>query len=192
MKKFLFFAAALCFTATGYGQQTFQPGGGVANEHGEHARTHDVAFIPRSSETGYGYRDVTTVVGLTVLPWSVPNHESRVQGVRLNLGWGSYRESVGFDTGLFSASGYAAGLQINAFGNLSTGDSDGLHIGGLVNIVDGHQRGVQISLLVNSARQMDGLQIGLVNYTRELCGVQIGLLNFATSQWSVPLINIAF
>ena len=37
-----------------------------------------------------------------------------------------------------------------------------------------------------------GLQIGLVNYVERLEGVQIGFLNFATSQWTLPFINVGW
>ena len=56
------------------------------------------------------------------------------------------------------------------------GEAQGVQIG-LVNVTDGHT---------------SGLQIGLVNSTQSLAGVQIGLLNFAWSQWSIPIINIAW
>ena len=95
---------------------------------------------------------------------------------QLNLGWGAYRDTAGFDFGVFSANRNADGLFINWCGTYATGDSHGWQ-NGLVNVV---------------SHRMCGLQIGLVNYADRLDGVQIGLLNFARSQWFFPFINIGW
>lgn len=176
MKKLAFALALVCGTLVAYAQATWQPGQGVANDHAVGAHPHDVVFVPRGGGAPYGYRAYDTAIGLTFLPWSCPNFESCVKGFRLNLGWGSYAGTYGFDVGTFSNAGDFAGLAINWFGNLVETDAAGLQIG-FVNVV-GHRTA--------------GLQIGLVNYTEHLDGVQIGLLNFATSQWTLPFINVAW
>jgi len=174
MKISLCFACALvAFAATAQ----FLPGQGIANDHGQGpARNVGVAYVPRTVETDYGYDDGMTVIGFTFLPWAVPNHSWDVTGVRLNLGWGAYRDTAGFDFGVFSANRNADGLFINWCGTYATGDSYGWQ-NGLVNVV---------------THRMCGLQIGLVNYADRLDGVQIGLLNFARSQWFFPIINIGW
>lgn len=157
-------------------QQVFTPGNGPANDQGQYRRPQDVAFVPRSAENGYGYRDGFIPVGFTFLPWVIPNSEYAMYGFRLNLGWASYRETVGLDTGVFSSSGDASGIQINLFGNATARDMRGLEIG-LVNV---------------AGKREQGFQIGLVNYAQHLEGVQIGLLNIAREQWTLPIINVAF
>lgn len=166
------FAAAAAVSA-----QVLTPGTGVANDHGYGAtRNVSVAYAPRTAETGYGYEDGMTVIGLTVLPWAFPNGSWDVTGVRINLGWGAYRDTAAFDFGLFSSSRNADGLFINWCGTYVTGNSRGWQ-NGLVNVV---------------SQRMCGLQIGLVNYADRLDGVQIGLLNFARSQWFFPIVNIGW
>ena len=135
----------------------------------------ELVFAQRGGGAPYGYRAFTTVLGFTFLPWSCPNFESNVKGVRLNLGWGSYAGTYGLDLGLFSQSDDFAGIGVNVFGNLARHEADGLQIG-----------------LVNAGSLARGLQIGLVNHVERLEGVQIGLLNFATSQWTLPFVNVAW
>ena len=124
----------------------------------------------------YGYDDGVTVIGFTFLPWAAPNSSWDVTGVRMNLGWGAYRDTAAFDFGVFSASRSASGLFVNVFGNYTASGAAGWQTG-LVNVV---------------GDQMRGLQVGLVNYAERLSGVQIGLLNFARSQHFFPIINIAW
>ena len=165
-------AATMAATA-----QVLTPATGVANDHGYGpTRQVSVAYAPRTAETGYGYVDGMTVIGFTFLPWAVPNHSWDVTGVRLNLGWGAYRDTSAFDFGAFSASANARGLFVNLCGNYAVDSAWGWQ-NGLVNVV---------------GQRMCGLQIGLVNYADRLDGVQIGLLNFARSQWFFPFINIGW
>jgi len=107
---------------------------------------------------------------------AAPNFESTVKGVRFNFGWGSYDGTYGFDCGVFSSSGDFGGIAIDWFGSYAECDAAGIQIG-LANVVGGTAH---------------GLQIGLVNHVHHLNGVQIGLLNFATSQWTLPIINVAW
>ena len=152
-----------------------KPGEGVANDHALGDKPTDVAFVQRGGGNSYGYRSYDVPVGLTVLNWAAPNFESTVKGMRFNFGWGHHAGMYGLDTGTFGVSDDFAGVAATVFGNY-TGNAVGLQVG-LVNVVDGDASGVQI---------------GLVNYTERLVGVQIGLLNFARSQWSLPILNIAW
>ena len=174
MKMKTVLAAALAFGAAWATLAQWHPGTGVANDHANGPEAHNVHFVARDAQNGYGYRSYDTVIGFTFLPWSCPNFESTVRGVRLNLGWGSYAGTYGLDFGTFSNAASFGGVAVNWFGNYAT-SATGLQIG-LANM-GGHAR---------------GLQIGFVNHVERLDGVQIGLLNFATSQWSVPFINIGW
>ena len=177
MKKLMMTMAMAMAAAMAAAAQVLTPGTGVANDHGwGTTRSVNVAYVPRSVEAGYGYEDGMTVIGFTFLPWAVPNHSWDVTGVRLNLGWGAYRNTAAFDFGVFSANQNADGLFINWCGTYCTGSSRGWQ-NGLVNVV---------------SQRMCGLQIGLVNYADRLDGVQIGLLNFARSQWFFPFVNIGW
>ncbi len=175
MKKIVMIAAAAAaMTAVA---QVLTPTTGVANDHGYGAtRNVNVAYAPRTVETEYGYVDGMTVVGLTILPWALPNSSWDVTGVRMNLGWGGYRNVAAFDFGAFSTSRNAKGLFIDLCGTYTVQNAWGWQ-NGLVNVV---------------GQRMCGLQIGLVNYADRLDGVQIGLLNFARSQWFFPIINIGW
>lgn len=174
LKKVGFLAVLVASVASA---QVLTPQTGVANDHGGvKTRSVDVAFVPRSGETSYGYNDGYTGVGLTILAWPIPNPDYDVAGFRLNLGWASYRDTIGFDCGTFSASRNAEGLQINLFGNLAYCDASGWQ-NGLVNI---------------GKQNMRGLQIGLVNYSDYLQGVQIGLLNINRSGITFPILNLGW
>lgn len=177
MKKTMI-AIAAAVTAAMLDAQVLTPGTGVANDHGQQPELNDVhvVFQPRSAETGYGYDDGMTVVGLTFLPWAVPNSSWDVHGVRLNFGWGRHREVIGLDTGFFGASDYFGGLSATVFGNFTTGNADGVQLG-IVNVVDSRVRGIQF---------------GLVNYAGDLKGLQIGLLNFNTTGIFFPVLNLGF
>lgn len=175
MKKLMTTMVAVAAMAAA--AQVLTPQSGVANDHGwGTTRPVNVAYVPRSVETDYGYVDGMTVIGFTFLPWALPNSSWDVTGVRMNLGWGAYRDTAGFDFGVFSANRNADGLFVNFLGTYATGDSRGWQ-NGLVNVV---------------SHRMAGLQIGLVNYADRLDGVQIGLLNFARSQWFFPIVNIGW
>ena len=175
MKKILMMAAMAATLAAA--AQPLTPGTGVANDHtGNVGGATGVVYAPRTAETGYGYVDGMTVIGFTFLPWAVPNSSWDVTGVRMNLGWGAYRDTSGFDFGVFSQSYTAKGLFVNWCGTYVIENAWGWQ-NGLVNVV---------------GRRMCGLQIGLVNYADRLDGVQIGLLNFARSQWFFPFVNIGW
>lgn len=172
MKTFLFLIAiASSFVSLAQ----FAPGKGVANDHAGDGKSTDVVFVQRGGGNGYGYVSYDTAVGLTFFPWSLPNFESTVKGLRVNFGWGEHAGVYGIDTGLFAASKSFAGISATFLGAF-TREARGLAVG-LVNVTKGSTA---------------GLQIGLVNSTDSLCGMQIGLLNFSWSQWSMPILNVAF
>ena len=124
MKKIVMMAAMAAAMAAV--AQPLTPGTGVANDHtGNIGGATGVVYAPRTAETGYGYVDGMTVIGFTFLPWAVPNSSWDVTGVRMNLGWGAYRDTAGFDFGVFSANRNADGLFINWCGTYATGDSHG-------------------------------------------------------------------
>ena len=158
-------------------QVSLQPGRGVANEGTIPGKADTrINFTARDAENGYGYSGYTVPIGLTILPWALPNQESYAKGLRLNFGWGSYKETTGLDLGLFSAGEEHTILGINAFGHYSKNNACGCEIG-LVNVAGGI---------------MSGLQLGLVNYAGTLYGVQIGLVNVARTQWCIPILNICW
>ena len=172
--KFRMVLSIVCVACAAAAQM--RPGQGVANDHARGGNPRDVVFVERGGGNPYGYRSYDTVLGFTFLPWSFPNEESSVRGLRLNLGWGRYVETRGIDLGVFSNSGDFRGIGANLLGARTTRDA----------------RGIQVGLVNVTGRRAAGLQIGLVNHVNRLEGIQIGLLNFATSQWTLPLINIAW
>ena len=153
-------AAGLASTAPAAG---FEAGRGVANDLATGANERDVTFIERGGNNAYGWRSYDTAVGVTVLPWSIPNEESSVYGVRLNFGWGAFVDMRGLDSGLFSYTKRDfGGISLTLFGN---------YVGGT----------------------MKGVQVGVVNFARDLHGVQIGVLNFnGTGVACLPILNVGF
>ncbi|MBO7721101.1 MAG: hypothetical protein J6T01_01700 [Kiritimatiellae bacterium] len=163
--------AAAVFTASADG---WKAGEGVANDHAAGKNARDVSFVPRDSSNGYGYRQYALPIGLTFLPWSAPNFESSVYGVRFNFGWGSYAGTYGIDWGVFSRGVEFGGIGANVFGNHFAGDARGIDVG-FVNVADGEACGVQIGA-VNVAGRLRGLQIGFLNFNRS--GIVFPLINF--------------
>lgn len=76
--------SACAFAASA--EVVWKAGEGVANDHATGANARDVSFVARDASTGYGYRQYTLPIGVTVLAWSVPNFECFVSGVRFNFG----------------------------------------------------------------------------------------------------------
>ena len=172
---------ALCF-ATGIVSKAssagFEAGKGVANDLATGANERDVTFIERGGNNSYGWRSYDTVVGVTVLPWSIPNDESSIYGVSLNFGWGSFVDMYGLDFGLFSCTTRDfGGISLALFGNYVGGTTRCVQVG-VVNVVDGSAY---------------GLQAGVVNFAQDLHGVQIGVLNFnGTGVACLPILNVGF
>ena len=156
----------------------FEAGKGVANDRASGHGPNDVTFIERGNGNAYGWRGWDLAIGATVLPWSIPNDESNVYGLRFNFGWGGYVNTYGLDAGVFSATTQDfGGIAANFFGNMVNGTMDGVQVGA-VNIVRG---------------QAYGLQIAIVNFAEELHGVQAGAINFNRSGIACfPLINMDF
>ena len=156
----------------------FEAGKGVANDLATGSNSRDVTFVERGGNNSYGWRSYDIAVGVTVLPWSIPNEECSVYGLRLNLGWGSYVDTYGLDAGFFSVTTRDfGGIAANFIGNSSDFTMGGVQIGA-VNIVRG---------------SVYGLQIGAVNFAEDLHGVQIGVLNFNNSGLKCfPILNIWF
>ncbi len=169
------FAVGVSATAVAAG---FVAGQGVANDLATGANERDVTFVQRGGGNDYGWQSYDTVVGVTVLPWSLPNAESSVYGVRLDFGWGAFVDTYGLGLGLFSHSKRDfGGLSPTVFGNYVGGTMKGVQVG-VVNAVDGAAY---------------GLQVGVVNLAQDLHGVQIGLLNFnGTGVACLPIVNAGF
>lgn len=144
---------------------------------GAHA-AEQLAFVERGGGNNYGWQSYDLAVGVTVLPWSIPNSESSVYGLRFNLGWGAYVDTYGLDSGLFSVSTRDfGGFTATVFGNSVDATMGGVQIGA-VNIVRGAAY---------------GLQVGLVNFAEDLHGVQLGVLNFNNSGLKCfPVLNAGF
>ena len=153
----------------------WKAGEGVANDRATGANDRDITFVARGGGNAYGWRQYALPIGLTVLPWSIPNFECSVYGLRLNLGWGEYDGTYGLDAGVFSLKQEFGGISANFFGNYAVRDSAGLETGA-----------------VNVAGTMRGLQIGFVNVADALSGVQIGVLNFNGSGITFPILNIGW
>jgi len=176
MRKLLFVCLMSACAFVAKAEATWKAGQGVANDHATGANARDIPFVARDANAGYGYRQFGLPIGVTVLPWSIPNFESFVYGVRFNFGWGRYAETYGIDWGTFSNSGEFGGIAANVFGNYVTGRAAGFQAG-FVNLCEG---------------DVYGLQIGAVNVAGRLKGVQIGFLNFNRSGITLPLINAGF
>ena len=93
-------ALALCASAHA---ARFEAGRGIANDRATGAGPNDVTFVTRGNGNEFGWRGWDLAIGGTILPWSIPNEESSVYGLRLNLGWGAYANTYGIDAGAGSA-----------------------------------------------------------------------------------------
>lgn len=174
MRRSLVLGVVAALAWTGFSQESFKAGEGVANDHSA-----NVSFVARGGGNPYGYgvgSQYATPLGLTLLGWSLPNAFSVVDGIRLNFGCGRFERTNGIDVGLWSTSGDFRGVAANLIGNFSERDSVGLQVG-LVNLTE---------------FEVDGVQIGLVNKAGHLRGVQIGLVNFNPSGISFPILNCGF
>ena len=169
------FAVALCVSARA---ARFEAGKGVANDRATGAGQNDVTFVPRGNGNAYGWRGWNMAIGGTILPWSIPNEESNVYGLRINLGWGAYANAYGIDAGAFSSSTQDfGGIAANLCGNVVGRTMGGIQVGA-VNVVRGSAY---------------GLQVAFVNFAEDLHGVQIGGLNFNNSGLKCfPIINVGF
>ena len=172
------FAFAFALVSSSAEAARLESGKGVANDRARGEGPNDVTFVTRGNGNAYGWRGWDMAVGGTILPWSIPNEESSVYGLRLNLGWGSYANTYGLDAGAFSScTKDFGGIAANFVANVVTGTMGGIQVGG-VNVVRG---------------KAYGLQIAFVNFAEDLHGVQIGGLNFNnTGLKCFPIINMGF
>lgn len=125
--------------------------------------TPDIAIYPKT----------TQINGIALDIWGQnPQHS-------LNLGFvnGSTDDSCGFTWGLVNYSESYTGVSW-ALVNVSQTSFTGWQ-SGWVNVAQDKFVGFQSGWILNYAKEMHGLQLGLVNYTEELRGVQIGLANIA-------------
>ena len=125
--------------------------------------TPDIAIYPKTTE----------INGLSLNIWG----ENPQQGVALGFVNGSSGDSAGFSWGLVNYSESYTGVSW-AWVNVNQAGFTGWQAG-IVNVSEDKFTGFQSCWLVNYAKEMHGLQVGLVNYAEELHGVQIGLANIA-------------
>lgn len=125
--------------------------------------TPDIAIYSRSTE----------INGVTLSIWG----ENPQHSLALGFVNGSTGESSGFAWGLVNYSDTYNGVNW-AIANVNTTSFTGWQ-SGWINVAEGDFVGFQSAYLVNYAKNMQGLQLGLVNYTENLNGVQIGLANIA-------------
>ena len=129
-----------------------------------------------------------------VEPWQLVDEDVSVEGLRLSLIRGANRDVSGFDLScvVTRTLGSLRGLQIAA-ANEVDGDGTGVQIGFFASYVEGRFDGLQLSgiaaragpgsgvhiaAVLSDATVWKGFQFALVNRARELEGLQIGLLNF--------------
>jgi hypothetical protein len=154
MKKLLIMAA-LAIGATGLKAEESHPF--------QASLTPDIAIYPKTTE----------INGLSLNIWG----ENPQQGVALGFVNGSSGDSAGFSWGLFNYSESYTGVSW-AWVNVNKTSFHGWQYG-WVSVAQDEFIGFQSSLIVNYAKEMHGLQLGLVNYAEELHGLQIGLANIA-------------
>jgi hypothetical protein len=125
--------------------------------------TPEIAIYPKTAE----------IHGLSLNIWG----ENPQQGVALGIVDGSTGDSAGFTWGLVNYSDAYTGVSW-AWVNVNQTSFVGWQFG-WVSVAKNEFVGFQSSLIVNYAKKVTGLQLGLVNYAENLHGVQIGLANIA-------------
>ena len=127
-------------------------------------------------------------------PVQVVSEDTSVEGLRFSVLRGANRDVSGLDVsaGATRTLGSLRGLQIAAANDVD-GDGAGIQIGLFASYVEGELRGLQLSGIASRAGRgsggqiavglsdatvWQGFQIALVNRAREMHGLQIGLLNF--------------
>lgn len=86
----------------------------------------------------------------------------------------------GFQAAGFSnvAGGMPMGGQVAGFANVNRGDANGVQIAGFANVNTGDITGFQASGFLNTAKKVNGAQIGFINYADSIeNGVAIGFLS---------------
>jgi hypothetical protein len=154
MKKILIAAALTVSVASLWADES----------HGFQASlTPDIAIYPKTTE----------INGLSLNIWG----ENPQHGVAIGFVNGSTGDSSGFTWGIVDYSESYTGVSWSVVDVNST-SFHGWQAG-IVNVAQGEFVGFQSCWLVNYAKEMHGLQLGLVNYTENLHGVQVGLANIA-------------
>lgn len=78
--------------------------------------------------------------------------------------------------------GKASGCQIAGLANYNDASAKGVQMGGISNMQIGDAHGTQISGIANvTTEKLRGAQISLVNYARKVNGIQLGLINATDS-----------
>ena len=178
LKKMAFVAGVSLCVASAANAARFEAGKGVANDRATGAGPNDVTFVTRGNGNEYGWRGWDMAIGGTILPLSIPNEESSIYGLRINMGWGEFANTYGLDAGAFSScTKNFGGIAANLCGNVVGETMGGVQVGA-VNIVRGGAY---------------GLQIAFVNFAEDLHGVQVGVLNFNNSGLKCfPIVNAGF
>lgn len=89
--------------------------------------------------------------------------------------------------GIFGNCRYASGVLISGISNVY--NAADVSIAGIANINEGNQDGLQLAGIINLAREVDGVQIGLLNFADTIRnGIPIGLVSFVRKgrydEWS--------
>ncbi|MBN2814098.1 MAG: hypothetical protein JXQ80_08480, partial [Bacteroidales bacterium] len=92
--------------------------------------------------------------------------------------------------GIFGNCRYASGVLISGITNVYTAAD--VSIAGIANINDGDQDGLQLAGILNLAREVNGVQIGLINVADTIQnGIPIGLISFVKKgrydEWSFTI-----
>lgn len=86
------------------------------------------------------------------------------------------------------------GIELAGLSNHVKGPASGVMLAGIVNRADESVRGLQLGGVINiSGQDLSGMQISLINKARRLHGVQLGVVNIAdtlSSGYSIGLVNI--
>lgn len=89
-------------------------------------------------------------------------------------------KNEGVQLGVIGIGADFSGLQMNFGGAYDTGFLNGVQLSGLANWAESGE-GVMAAGAFNGTQQFEGLQIALVNYAKDLRGVQVGLINIIVS-----------
>ena len=131
--------------------------------------------------------------------------DTPVVGLRLNLPFSENQTAAGLDLGLFSLSDTFTGIRLNAF-SWAEAPSGGVTLALFDSCTD--YTGAQLAFFGTASGTFTGLQmgafpyadtvrgaqVGLVNRARELHGLQLGLLNILTDSphnW-LPILRVSF
>lgn len=122
-------------------------------------------------------------------PIQLFSENSSISGLRLNLIYGKNERMTGLDFGLINhTTGAFKGVQFGLVG-ISNSDFTGWQ-DNAVNITNGKFEGLQWGFF-NSAKRMNGVQIGLVNVAGYMDkGLQIGLINIIHQNGAFPFFPI--